>query len=344
MKRATRVLAGALLSLAPLTAGVVVAPHTVSATPAATAYYTVKSGDTLIGIAGRLKVTLDALLKANKMTLTSFIYPGQKLAIPTKPAAPLTSNVTYTIKSGDYLAGIAYRHKVKLADLLSVNKLTATSVIHPGQVLKLPAGAVTPAKTASTGASGGVGVSTLTYTVQSGDFLSGIASRHKVKLSQLLAVNKLTVSSLITPGQLLKLPAGATAPANPVATGNRQIDLVVGYARAQLGKPYKFFTAGPSSFDCSGLTKAAFAQIDISLPHYSLYQTNYGTPIDWYTQPIKAGDLVFKLSSRNPTRISHVGIAISATEYIHSPASGDVVKISPMPPDSAIKAVRRLVP
>jgi murein DD-endopeptidase MepM/ murein hydrolase activator NlpD len=52
---------------------------------------------------------------------------------------------TYTVVKGDSWSGIAHRHKVTLTALLAENKATATTLIHPGRTLCLPAGAVTPA-------------------------------------------------------------------------------------------------------------------------------------------------------------------------------------------------------
>ncbi len=52
---------------------------------------------------------------------------------------------TYAVVKGDSWSGIAYRHKVALTALLTENKASATTLIHPGQTLCLPAGAVTPA-------------------------------------------------------------------------------------------------------------------------------------------------------------------------------------------------------
>jgi N-acetylmuramoyl-L-alanine amidase len=126
-----------------------------AAAPART--YTVKSGDTLGGIAGRHGVRLSQVLSWNGLKVTSIIYPGQKIRLgagtavasaPAKAAAPAaTRSASYVIKSGDTLSGIAARHGVRLADILSANRLKVTSVIYPGQKLAIPgkAGAVQPA-------------------------------------------------------------------------------------------------------------------------------------------------------------------------------------------------------
>jgi len=350
--------------------------------------YTVVSGDYLYGIAAKHRVRLADLLAANGLQVTSLILPGQTLKLPAGATAPTAivatpavaasaasgnGASTYTIVAGDTLSGIAGRAGVTLSALLTLNNLTVTSLILPGRTLQLPSGATPPAAkaavtTATTAAA--PAASTGTYTVRPNDSLSLIAWRASVRLSELLALNGLTLSAMIHPGDQLKLPAGATvsaspsvAPANGVAsvapsttsttssaaaaasapTGTG-VDAVLAFARAQLGKPYAFFTAGPDTYDCSGLVKAAYAVIGYQLPHQSYAQSKFGTAVDWNTEPIRAGDLVFKYSSTNLTQISHVGIAISSTQMIDAPRTGIPVRIGPMPSKDTIVAVQRLIP
>jgi cell wall-associated NlpC family hydrolase len=267
--------------------------------------------------------------------------------------------LVYTVKSGDFRLGIATAYNVTLTDLLAVNSLTVKSLITPGKQLSLPANAVAPPAAAPAAVAGptanpssastvGAAASELTYTVKFGDFLAGIASKYKIKLKDLLTVNKLKATSLIVPGVKLALPAGAveTAAAAPalVESTAGPAGVVVAYAYAQLGKPYRFFTAGPNTFDCSGLVKAAYAQIGMVLVHHSASQATYGTAVDFWSEPIKAGDLVFMATHGNPNDITHVGIAVDATHWIHAPAPGDIVRLGPIPPKGLLSTVRRLIP
>jgi cell wall-associated NlpC family hydrolase len=236
-------------------------------------------------------------------------------------------------------------------------------LIVPGMVLTIPAGATPPpAPTAPAPPSTGPVSAGSTYTVRAGDSLSRIASRQQVSLSALLASNSLTVTSLIVPGMVLTIPAGATppptsvppapqpvapastAPSTPPAagTGGGGVETVVAYALAQQGKPYQFFTAGPASFDCSGLTKAAYAQIGIALVHQSAAQAKQGVAVDFLHEPIRAGDLVFQ-ATRADDVINHVGIAVDATHWVHATKPGVGVRLAPLPTTSVF-AVRRLVP
>ena len=123
---------------------------------------------------------------------------------PTTVVAAGTS--TYTVKAGDSLYGISQRTGVRLADLLRVNGLTESSAIRPGDVLKLPRGAITQPATGTT-VRGAPAPSGESYEVKAGDTLFGIAQRFGVKLNDLLAVNGFTASSVITPGTRIKIPA-----------------------------------------------------------------------------------------------------------------------------------------
>ena len=300
------------------------------------------------------------------------VVPAPKAAPTpsTAPAAP-AAIVTYTVRSGDSLSGIAGRMGVKLSTLLAANTMTVASVIHPGAQLVVQAGGVLPsagtpsaAPVASPGATA-ASTATVQYVVRPGDYLSGIAPALGVRIADLLTVNKLTLTSLIYPGMKLAVPAGGTLPApastpavtpaaarsvTPVVaptsgatTPDSRIATVVAFAKAQLGDPYKAFSAGPDTWDCSGLTMAAYAEIGISLQHYSGSQMKVGVAVDRTTQPIVAGDLIYLETSVGSGIVGHVGMAISGTQWIHSPRTGDVVRIGTIPTTRVI-AIQRLLP
>jgi LysM repeat protein len=89
-------------------------------------------------------VSSTSLLAANRLTLTSVIHPGQRLVIPAPAAPPPATSRTYTVQPGDSLFGIARRLGVSSTSLLAANRLTLTSVIHPGQRLAIPARTTPP--------------------------------------------------------------------------------------------------------------------------------------------------------------------------------------------------------
>ena len=95
---------------------------------------------------------------------------------------------------------------------------------------------------------------------------------------------------------------------------------VVGIAMRYLGTPYAWGGSGPGGFDCSGFVMYVYGQVGVSLPHYTGAQWNVGVPVA--RGDLQPGDLVFF------DGLGHVGIYIGGDQFIHSPHTGDVVKIS----------------
>jgi cell wall-associated NlpC family hydrolase len=94
---------------------------------------------------------------------------------------------------------------------------------------------------------------------------------------------------------------------------------VVGIAMQFLGVPYVWGGASPSGFDCSGLVMYVYAQVGVSLPHYTGAQWAMGVPVAY--SDLQPGDLVFF------DGLGHVGLYIGGGEFIHAPHTGDVVRI-----------------
>ena len=193
--------------------------------------YVVKQGDSLYTIAQRHHTTVRALVSRNNLPNGGrLIHPGQRLQVPggsgaaaqpaaaSKAAAPSTATGTYTVRSGDTLIGIAQRHRTTARALAALNKISLSKHIHPGQKLRVPASGATAAKAASSSKPAAApkaaapSTATGTYTVRSGDTLIGIAARHRTTARALAALNKISLSKHIHPGQKLRVPAdGATA-------------------------------------------------------------------------------------------------------------------------------------
>ena len=97
------------------------------------------------------------------------------------------------------------------------------------------------------------------------------------------------------------------------------------FLAAQMGKPYQFGGAGPDSWDCSGLTMVAYAQVGIQLPHNAAaqYQVTGATmiPLD----QLQPGDLVFFEPG-----IGHVGIYVGGGQMIDAPHTGAFVEKVPL--------------
>ncbi|MEO3768255.1 NlpC/P60 family protein [Streptomyces sp. B8F3] len=105
----------------------------------------------------------------------------------------------------------------------------------------------------------------------------------------------------------------------PADPGPSKSEQVLAFAEAQLGKPYVWGATGPDSYDCSGLTQAAWREAGISLPRTTYDQVNAGTQVA--KADLQPGDLVFFYDD-----ISHVGIYVGNGQMIHASKPGDDVK------------------
>ena len=203
---------------------------TQSGATAANGYYTVKAGDTLYGISRKFGMSLSQLVSVNGISASSLIVPGQTLrvaggettstVVKTTATSSLTRGGNYLVQPGDTLYGIARRSGMSLNSLLTLNGLSQSSVIYPGQSLTISQSdnrVVTKSSYTAKPLASGTSTSG-TYTVQAGDTLYGIARRSGMSLNTLLSLNGLSQSSVIHPGQTLKLSgASSTTVASPVS-------------------------------------------------------------------------------------------------------------------------------
>jgi LysM repeat protein len=177
----------------------------------------VRDGDTVNSIAQRFGTTAQQLRELNQLGNASTIVTGAELRVPSKvsalpqvvlqAAARVDSRVlpgaVHVVRSGDTLSGIAKRHRVTVSTLTRLNNIRPTSILRIGQRLTISAA---NSATASAGGSGTVITSEdgqqLTYVVQRGDTLSGIARTLKVSVTSLRSWNNLPGTTIL-PGQRL---------------------------------------------------------------------------------------------------------------------------------------------
>ena len=116
-------------------------------------------------------------------------------------------------------------------------------------------------------------------------------------------------------------PAPSTPSVN--VSGSGRGSTAEAYALAQVGKPYVFGAAGPSAFDCSGLTMAAWASAGVGLPHAASQQFSMTPRVD--SGSLIPGDLVFFYSD-----LHHVGIYVGNGTFVHAANPGDGVVAEPL--------------
>ena len=164
-----------------------------STTPEIT--YTVESGDTLTGIAEEYGVTIAELQAWNNISNPNNIYVGEVLKIYTNGSDDSGDggSISYTVQSGDTLSGIAEEYGVTVAELQAWNNISNPNDIYTGEVLKI--------YTNGSGDSGNGG--SISYTVQSGDTLSGIALKFGVTIQELQQWNDIVNINDIYVGQIL---------------------------------------------------------------------------------------------------------------------------------------------
>jgi cell wall-associated NlpC family hydrolase len=109
---------------------------------------------------------------------------------------------------------------------------------------------------------------------------------------------------------------------------------VVEIAKRYLGTPYHWAGASPSGFDCSGFVMYVYSRIGIELPHSSWMLWRVGKPAA--RKDLRPGDLVFF------NGLGHVGIYVGRGRFIHSPQTGDVVRIQRLSDHGAYDGARRL--
>ena len=188
--------------------------------PALLERYIVRENDTLTGIANRFGLSVKSLAAYNDLSVDTRVYVGQtlhlkenaqaKAAVVAKPAAVVKpTNVkteTYTVKSGEYLQGLAQRYALSPQQLADLNpSLTVQSSLKIGQkinvpwtekkaVVPTPKPSVTPAYALES------------YTIQRGDSLFSIANKLNIPVNELAALNDLDGQSGVYIGQRIRVP------------------------------------------------------------------------------------------------------------------------------------------
>ncbi|MFD0885907.1 C40 family peptidase, partial [Streptosporangium algeriense] len=123
------------------------------------------------------------------------------------------------------------------------------------------------------------------------------------------------------------------------ASGQTRGDIVANWALTQIDKPYVWASAGPSGYDCSGLTMRAWERVGVKMGHWTGTQWTAGKHVPY--DRLQRGDLLFFGGrTRRPADIRHVGIYIGNGMMVHAPQTGDVVRVAPMWRKDLIGATR----
>jgi cell wall-associated NlpC family hydrolase len=149
-----------------------------------------------------------------------------------------------------------------------------------------------------------------------------LAEQEKTINGQIVEYNKLRVSaygSTIAPGSQRPAPCPATYDGS---VGSKAAQIACG----KIGRPYVFGAEGPNTFDCSGITKWAWAQATggkVNLYHYTNAQ--FSTTKRVTRDQLRPGDLIFYFSD-----LHHMGMYVGDGWVLHAPTTGDVVRMARM--------------
>lgn len=155
--------------------------------------YTVKKGDSLYSIANKYGITVDQLKKANDLT-SNTLQINQILNIPTEPINK-EDYITYTVKKGDTLYGIANSYNITPSSLITYNNLSSTT-LNVGQTLKIPIENIGTEEKST---------EFIEYTIKKGDSLYSIARTYGISVNDIMKFNNLT-TNLLSIGQMIKIP------------------------------------------------------------------------------------------------------------------------------------------
>jgi LysM repeat protein len=310
--------------------------------------YTVVRGDTLTKIAREFSTTVQAIREANKLS-GDLIFVNQRLTIPAKAAetVPVTPPVSQpdnqsksvTVQRGDTLSQLARTHNTTIAALKSANKLLSDT-IYVGQVLLVPGtsgqgNSTVPAPAPNTDKETAPVKGTASYTVKSGDTLSGIARTYKTTVAQLRTLNKLN-SDLIRIGQQLLVPSDETptvpAPQQPEKpTAATTYTVVSGDTLSRIARDHQTTVSRLMSdnkltsdriFVGQRLTVNGTAQNQNTRPEN---QTSPSPAVSDYV--VKAGDTLSQIARTHGTTVSALSQLNSLTDT-NRLSVGQVLKVS----------------
>ena len=154
--------------------------------------------------------------------------------------------------------------------------------------------------------------------------LADLERKQRVRLR---ALQRAAAQSVVTQPSRgdVRPPTDPTAPVSGEAAApvSGRAGIAVATALAQVGDPYVYGAAGPSAFDCSGLTMYAWAAAGVSLSHASSVQSGQGVAVS--LSALQPGDLVFYYSP-----VSHVAMYIGNGQVVHAPYPGASVEVVPL--------------
>jgi LysM repeat protein len=164
------------------------------------------------GTPGLTETSAPSVAPATTLAPTADQSSDQTLTPPTSEALPTASIVTYTVKEGETLTGIAAGFGTNLATLMSLNPSITPEFLNVGDQLNVPNQGTSPTLTPAPSGSQSI----LDYQVKAGDTLAGIAAHFGSSIDAIVRENNLASPDQIQEGQTLRIPVAAST-ASPAA-------------------------------------------------------------------------------------------------------------------------------
>ncbi|HET9060095.1 MAG TPA: NlpC/P60 family protein [Acidimicrobiales bacterium] len=135
--------------------------------------------------------------------------------------------------------------------------------------------------------------------------------------------------AVVVPAAPVRAAAGASVRVAAAVAASPEGQAVVKFALAQAGKPYQYGSAGPGSYDCSGLAQASWAVAGVALPRTAAEQYYSGAHVP--LSALQPGDLIFWASDpADPSTIYHVAISLGGDETVQATEPGGSVRVMPI--------------
>ncbi|WP_313596382.1 lytic transglycosylase [Psychrobacter sanguinis] len=311
-----------------------------------TTRYTVKSGDTLIGIANKLGVAHTQIADINNFSATTQLQRGQTIKLPVakEQVARNLNNQTikYKVQSGDSLTALANKYDLSISDLAKANNLSVTSNLLVGQVITIPgssgsasSSSSTSSNTSSSSSSSSKSSSsstssskvnyTGTYKVKAGDGLINLAREYGVSTADLAAANDISTTAGLFVGQTLKVPsskasggssssASSSAPASKATSTSGNYTVKSGDSLIALAGQYGVSVSQLAS--ANGLSNNAQLQIGQKIT----------IPATTTTYKVQSGDSLIGLAKKygiSPQKLAELN-GISSTAMLQL---GQTIKV-----------------
>lgn len=184
--------------------------------------YTIRRRNTLSEIAKRYGVTVQSLVDLNDIINPNLIHIGEIIRIPSQGLSEGSSaTVSYAVRRGDTLSGIAQKYGTTVQNLVSINNIPNRNIIYVGQVIQI------------SGSQSSGSISTATYVVKKGDTLSHIANKYNTTVEQLAQINGIRNVNLIYINQRLIVPAAGS---RSTSVDTTDLDCPIGYIHYTIQK------------------------------------------------------------------------------------------------------------